>query len=381
MLHTAIIILNLLILIPSILFSRDIRNAVDCSDCHSKVYAEWKTSRHALSSAQMNPFYAKMLAWAIKSRGVASEKNCQRCHEPVRSLNLPASTVEQVADEGVTCDFCHATRLITEKEQMWFEVVPGNIKLGPFKDALPSVHNFEYSSQISESSFCLACHANMNNPHGVAFCSTENEWESSSFARDNVTCQDCHMPGMEGKVAPLGKMREQLHSHAFYGGYSQEMLNDCAEINVLAKRTGNSVRVEISIKNKTVGHALPTGSPMRMVILSVEAQDSSGLPVWKNYYQNPLQEDRQAVFMKLLQDEKGNAPVPPWEAASEKFDQRLKADEERVLTYQFQASSAIAINASLNYRLAPPPLLKKLGITDLQYTKAKLIAQKKAKIN
>lgn len=380
MIRNARIVLSILLGISAFAFSRDIRNASDCSDCHSKIYAEWKTSRHALSGAKTNPFFAKMLAWAVKTGGENAEEKCKRCHEPIRYLGLPSTTVEQVVDEGVTCDVCHAAKLVSQNQHPWFEVVPGNIKLGPFKDALPTVHNFEYSAQISESSFCLACHANEENSHGVTFCSTEKEWEMSSFAKNNITCQDCHMPGREGKAAPLGKMREQLHSHAFYGGYSPEMLNDCAEIKVQAKRQGNTVQVKVAIRNHTVGHALPTGSPMRMVILSLEAQNLDGLPVWKNYYQNPLQEDRQAVFMKLLQDKDGKAPVPPWEASSEKFDQRLKADEERILTYQFADTSAVVINADLNYRLAPPPLLKKLGITDEQYTKARLIAHKKTNI-
>ena len=375
------IFLNIAILIPVFVFSRDVRNASDCSECHSKIYAEWKTSRHALSGAQTNPLYAKMAAWASKSKGKETGDSCKRCHEPIRFLNLSSATVEQIANEGVTCDVCHATRLVSENSQMWFEVVPGNIKFGPFKDALPAVHNFEFSAQISESSFCLSCHSNSDNIHGVTFCSTGDEWQKSSFAKNDVTCQNCHMPGLEGKVAPLGKMRDQLHSHVFYGGYSQEMLNECADIDIRAKRVGNSVQVEIAVKNHTVGHALPTGSPMRMVILSVEAQDSSGLPVWKNYYQNPLKEDRQAVFMRLLQDKNGNAPVPPWEAVGEKFDRRLKADEERTLTYQFTDTSAVFIQADLNYRLAPPPLLKKLGITDEQYTKVRLITKKRVTID
>lgn len=381
MLRLVKIFLNIAFLIPVLVFPRDVRNANDCSECHSKIYAEWKTSRHALSAAQTNPLYAKMVAWVSKSKGAEAGHRCKRCHEPIRFLNLPSAVVEQVANEGVTCDVCHATRLVAENGQPWFEVVPGNIKLGPLKDALSTVHSFEFSPQISESSFCLSCHSNAENPHGVTFCSTEDEWQKSSFAKNDITCQDCHMPGMEGKVAPLGKMREQLHSHVFYGGYSQEMLNECADINVRAKRVGNSVQVEIAVKNYTVGHALPTGSPMRMVILSVEAQDSSGLPVWKNYYQNPLKEDPKAVFMKLLQDKNGNAPVLPWEAVSEKFDQRLKADEKRTLTYQFTDTSAVFIQADLNYRVAPPPLLKKLGITDEQYTKVKVITKKRVTID
>ena len=86
------------------------------------------------------------------------------------------------------------------------------------------------------------------------------------------------------------------------------------------------------------------------------------LPIWQNYKTNPLQEDPDAVFMRLLENDQGQALVPPWLATNVKFDQRLKPDETRQLFYNFPNPGGATIVATLYYRLAPPGLLTKLDL-------------------
>lgn len=358
-------------------FSQVIQSVDYCQDCHQKIVNEWKSSRHALSS-KVNPFYAAMLNWANEDTDNKAEKMCVTCHEPVRQLEMIGILADVLAVEGVTCDVCHATQRTVQGNGSKLEVAPGNVKFGPFEDALSIDHKSELSQDLSSVDFCLTCHANLETSHGLSFCSTEQEYRKSSFAQKGVTCQDCHMPTIEGVAAELGKIR-QVHSHFFYGAYTPDFLRDCASIKLEAELVENAYSLDVLITNETVGHELPTGSPMRSVYLKLEAQDSLGNVIWKNYDRNPLNEDPKAVFMRLLEDDKGNAPVPPWKAKNIRFDQRIKPDEVRKLSYTLP-KEVTSIIASLYYRLAPPLLLKKLNITESPYIDSTLITTASIKV-
>jgi len=356
-------------------FAQELESYESCANCHVQVVADWKTSRHALSTAATNPFYAAMLNWANESSGGQAGEQCDLCHVPAKSLASTPELVDQLEDEGVSCDICHAT----QPDGKWLRVNPAGIKYGPYGDAISVTHTSQFSEHVVSSRQCLICHANLESAHGFAFCSTQQEYLKSSYSKKGVTCQDCHMPAIEGKAAELGKIR-QVHSHKFYGGYNPEIVRNCATLTVDIK--GDSVQLEIAIKvtNRTVGHALPTGSPMRSVYLAIQALDANGQVVWQNYTTNPLQEDPDAVFMRLLEDENGQAPVPPWQASKIRFDQRLKPDETRELLYHIPGQHVATIFATLNYRLAPPALLKKLDLDIPPYSNVVTIATAQATV-
>jgi len=349
------------------------QSAEHCRDCHSGAYAEWKVSRHSVSTAAKNPLYSAMLQWAKRTGTDELAEQCRKCHEPVSTFNLTSGKEQQITQEGVTCDVCHATKLSGKGKERWYEPTLSNAKLGPIKDAVSSEHACEYSPVHEKAEFCLTCHGAAQTPSGIGFCSTEDEWMASPFAKKKVTCQDCHMPATEGKAAPLGKVRDKIHSHAFYGGYSKTLLHNCAEVKLSVSGEGQIKKVCVQVTNQTAGHALPTGSPMRMVVLTLVAKDSLQQPVWKNWYVNPLEEDTQAVFMRLLEDKNGRAPVPPWEAARQRFDQRLLPDKPVKLEYEISEATAVAVEATLSYLLAPPSLIAKLGITEEIYSTLKTI--------
>lgn len=367
------------LLLFACLNAQELQSYQDCQECHNTIVQDWKTSRHALSTAETNPFYAAMLEWANESTNGQAQENCDRCHVPVRALDVEPILVERLAHEGVTCDVCHATQPTGKGENAWMEVVPGNIKFGPFRNAISVVHESQFSEHIISSDHCLTCHANLESAHGFAFCSTQEEYENSSYAKQGVTCQDCHMPATEGPAAELGKIRE-VHSHRFYGGYNPEILTNCATIDMDVQLDSTYMIVRLDITNKTVGHSLPTGSPMRSVYLTLKGLDENGEVKWQNYETNPLVEDPQAVFMRLLQDDDGNAPVPPWLSTSVKFDQRLKPDETRSLSYELPRDSVAVVSASLTYRLAPPALLKKLNLLEPPYNSTVTIVKMEERI-
>ena len=189
------------------------------------------------------------------------------------------------------------------------------------------------------------------------------------------------MPSQKGKTAPLGKLRDDIYYHQFLGGYSQEMLNGCATIEIESIQKIDHYLLKVKVKNRSVGHGLPAASPLRMVILSIEAFDDADKSIWKNFNVNPISEDQQAVFMKLLEDSNGTAPALPWKASGERFDTRLMPQEERILQYNIPALNIKTIQASLNYYVAPPPLLRELYITDPNFTSIKTIYKLRQHIN
>ena len=337
--------------------AQELQSFQTCQECHAQSVLDWKTSSHARSTAEVNPFYRAMLQ---RARRADKADDCDRCHQPVTALGLNDFDARKLKNEGVTCDVCHAARVVGKGKDARLELVPGNVKFGPYKDAVPVGHQAAYSSTLVSSQFCMTCHGNLQTAHGMSFCSTEDEYRRSSFAQNGVTCQDCHMPSMEGKTAELGKIRA-VHSHIFYGGYNSEILRNCASIELTLQKSSDNLQAVIRVTNKTVGHSLPTGSPMRMVVLTVQAFDKEGNLIWQNYGDSPFT-DQQAVFMRLLENERGEAPAPPWEAARVRFDQRLKADETRELSYTFPSMQVHHINATLSYLLAPKALLEKLDL-------------------
>ncbi len=359
-----------LIILTGFCFAQDFTSSEKCERCHTQTYKHWQQSRHALSSETNSPLYKAML----QDQAQLSRDKCQKCHEPIYTLNLPGNLTQKLSREGISCDFCHATELLTKGNQANFKLVAGNIKFGPFKDAVAIEHRSQYSEYLNDPKFCLACHTNQDSPHGIAFIDLKEEWRNSSYYKQNITCQDCHLPSVSGKTAALGKIRDNIYSHQFFGGFNDEILTNCATMKVDTSRENNYLLVSVRIKNSSVGHGLPSSSPLRMIILTVEGIDELNNTIWKNYNSNPIKDDPQAVFMKLLEDRNGKAPVLPWEAVGERFDSRLMPNEERTMKYKIPADHVKSVKASLAYYIAPPPLLRELMIMDPRYTKVKIIS-------
>jgi len=363
---------NLLIfvLLTGLCYAQNFSSSQECKNCHTQTYKQWQHSRHALSAELNSPIYRAMLKEYTQSAG----QNCKKCHEPLFTLDIPEISTSKLIEEGISCDFCHATELTIKGEQSSFNLVSGNIKFGPYKDALASSHSTQYSSDLNDPKFCLVCHTNEGSPHGIAFIDLETEWKNSSFYKQDITCQDCHLPSISGKTASLGKIRDNIYNHRFFGGFNDAILTNCVSMQIDTVKENNNILVSVKIKNVSTGHGLPSASPLRMVILKVEAFDVFNNTIWKNYKTNPIKEDPQAVFMKLLEDENGKAPALPWKAVGERFDSRLMPDEERIINYKIPETLIKSIKASLVYYIAPPPLLRELNIKDVNYTKAKIIS-------
>ncbi len=307
-----------------------------CTDCHDAIATAWTSSLHAISLD--DPLYVGMRAWAADDAGPAAAAACATCHS--------APFVDGSGRTGaVTCAVCHQA----------VQEGPGPAGLAvdptlPIRTAAPPgadvPHPVVADAGIADGQICLACHAELHNPAGVPLCTTGPEsraWEGDG------SCTTCHMPG---------------GSHAFPGAVPS-LLADAATLSVSA---GTETTVRVS--NTGAGHALPTGPVLRQIVLEVRFLDGDGATV---------AEAPDRTFARVLADDAGNAPVPPWRATRVARDTRLGPGEVRTFTYPTPAGAAVAA-ARLVYHRAPPPVARRLNVADLPFMAPREMARAEAAV-
>jgi hypothetical protein len=157
---------------------------------------------------------------------------CLRCHAP-RSEQQDAFLTSDPAEvrflTGVDCVACHVRR--HRRYSAAFKPINPHGQV----TALPL---------FKESSFCSPCHqfpAWGKRVKGKLLKNTVQEWRASAYAREGVSCQDCHMP--DG-------------SHEFRGIHDPEMTRKAMQLNVRRKAKG----IDIRARNVCAGHALLLGN-------------------------------------------------------------------------------------------------------------------------
>jgi len=288
----------------------------------------------------------------------AIQDECGGCHMPmstriareaggtgeVFSLLPSASAghteLRRLAADGVSCSVCHqisnehlGTRESFNGEFVIKPTPATGVRqiFGPYRiDAgrttiMRSVTGFaqEEAAHIKQSELCATCHTLITKaygPNGEVVGSLPEqmnyqEWLHSDFAREEKSCQSCHMPAAAGPVraaSVLGDARETLARHVFVGGnaYMVRLLNryrhelgvmalpqeleatasatirqlqhDTAALTVSAPtRDANTLAFDVDIQNLT-GHKLPTGYPSRRLWLHVTVKNERGEPLFES---------------------------------------------------------------------------------------------------
>jgi hypothetical protein len=232
----------------------------------------------------------------------ASDGNCAACHTPAASVNDPygvnPTEVTGVAAEGVPCDFCHKVWdvRLDPVTQLPYLNMPGVLSYefrrppeghqffaGPFDDVAPGEDT--YSPLQQESAFCAPCH------HAVFWDTlvydSYGEWLRSDYSDPDTgqTCQDCHMPvGLADhfalvEVGGLIRNPQTIPSHKMLGAMDKAFMQDALTMAVSADRDGDKIAVQVELFNDNTGHHIPTDSPLRHLILLIEAFDTHGEPL------------------------------------------------------------------------------------------------------
>ncbi len=319
-----------------------------------------------------------------------TDGNCATCHTPYAAVNDPYGInplqVNSIANEGVGCDYCHKIKgVVLNHQSMPVDGNPGvlsyqlarpeperNLFLGSFDDMAPGDDSF--SPLYRQGQICAGCH--YGKFWDVVVYNSYGEWLLSDYSnpRTGKSCQQCHMPsGLTDRVVKLdsgGKLRDpdRIHSHQFIGGEDSEFLRSAATMEMSTQRIRKNIEVSIVIKNKNAGHHFPTGSPLRHLILVVEAIDQDGsrltqlsgkqTPEWTGEYAGKAG----TAYAKVLEELwTGIYPTAAfWNQTTVRSDNRIPARGQDLQTFQFLGPEQgdVTISATLLYRRSYEALRK-----------------------
>ncbi|TNE87225.1 MAG: hypothetical protein EP330_19060 [Deltaproteobacteria bacterium] len=257
----------------------------------------------------------------------ADTAGCADCHAPgidgpVGGHSLLDAT-GTAYDRGVHCDVCHRSEQLDLAEPAGVARLgilrpsePGGIGLGEFlpltfgprHDVANPRMGAVQRDHFTEARFCAACHELAQPakipgqsldaarwPEGaLPVHTTFSEHEAGLLS--GVRCQECHMPADRsvGNGADLGNefdippgvaggwYREpgSVRAHSFLGPRQDRelFLESAASLSIAKTVDAGTLTAEVTLTNSGAGHALPTGEPMRHVVLLVEAHcDTSRL--------------------------------------------------------------------------------------------------------
>lgn len=252
---------------------------------------------------------------------------CADCHAPGihgkaggRSLHEATGTA---FDAGNHCDVCHKIggvdltkpaglggAVILQRPHEKQSDEPGakvvQAMFGPLPDVPNEFMGGSYKPMFSTSELCAGCHQQRQEallpgsaldparwPEGLPTLDTYEEWRASSFNDPGTPCQFCHMPPDDTGLAStvdvtdadnasivFGFVRppEQIRKHIFRGPLEgAPRLIDSALNLVLGTALGTGaggqpvVKATVTVQNTLAGHAIPTGEPMRALILLLRA--------------------------------------------------------------------------------------------------------------
>jgi hypothetical protein len=362
--------------------------------------------------------------------------NCAACHTPLASNMDPSDTCgwsgchteltgqrsESVPDnialpsdqygvsptdltgnaaDGVGCDFCHKIGdvLLDPHTGLPYADRPGisSVRLyrpeegqqlffGTFDDVTRRVSSLPLQQ---ESAFCAPCHygvfggvtASGEVAGGVVIYNSFGEWLESPYSDPETgqTCQDCHMPVTDDDYFAYPEQgglrpRYPIHSHRMPGAKDETLLQNSVTMTTTARLQGDAVLAEVSITNDRTGHHVPTGVPLRHMLLIVRAVDANGnslpllegtlLPEWAGDYAG--QAGR--TYAKILEDEwTGETPTGAyWRDIRLVEDTRLAAFATDASEYAFAAPAEgpITVEACLIFRRAFYQLMAQKGWDD-----------------
>ncbi len=331
-----------------------------------------------------------------------SAGNCAACHIPGAAVDSPyemdPSQAANADKFGIHCDYCHKVAGVTLDEATGLPHAnrPGVLSTDirrPFTDGSEQPQLFfgplddpnaaegdAYLPLMSKSQFCAPCHFGVF--WDVVVYNSFGEWLESPYsdAKTGKTCQQCHMPAptvSAGRVmtnmAPgnggIDRDPSKIHAHLQLGAQDQEFMENALSMSASASFENKTVMVQVTLSNDNTGHHVPTGSPLRHLILLVSAKDAQGraltqldgpkVPEWggagdpdKGYYGGlPGQ-----GYAKIL-EELWTQVVPTgsyWNHTRLVSDNRIPAMAEDHTTYTFDGpdNSDISITVTLLYRRA-----------------------------
>ena len=328
-----------------------------CGACHGSIQKAWSASVKAKSWS--NPVFQAFLADAQAAKGPRVKMACISCHAPQAAVTGDLAVEDPVAQEGVTCNFCHnvsAVEVSAKPASYTHDPSNPNLMRGPYADSDPgSAHEFEFSETLTKGDFCSACHW-AKNDKGVEVEATYPQWKASKASANGAQCQNCHMPPAPGKASPLSKKRrDAVYAHTFAGPRVPGGLDSVVTLGAQMV----SGRLKVTVTNARGGHALPGGArSMRAITLEVAWFDGAGKELARTTVDS---------YGTEFADSAGNSPVPKWLAASVKRSNEIPADSS-MEEWADPAPGAKRAEAIVTYHPILPAYRKALAARQVDLT-------------
>lgn len=212
-----------------------------CIACHAIAAGEWRGSAHA--AAFVDPVFRAEF-------DPAPSAECVGCHAPI--ARLEGSLVPARPELGVGCTACHLD--------------DSGAILGRTDRATP--HPVRASAALVSPSACAGCHEfefpEPTSDVGLTFAATTlqqqtvSEWRGASSWIGGADCLTCHMPRTAGG-----------RSHAFPGPEETRLANSLRP-RVVLRGSRTELVIDVVVKVRNVGHAIPTGDVFRRLVFTVE---------------------------------------------------------------------------------------------------------------
>lgn len=318
---------------------------------------------------------------------------------PYRLKGIDPTGLKGVAADGIACDFCHKIGdvILDPETQLPYPDRPGILSMrlyrpeegqqlffGTFDDVPRRV---TYLPLEEESAFCAPCHYGVFSAvdgkyGGVVVYNSYGEWLESPYSDPETgkTCQECHMlpAGYNYFAYPekggLYRDPNRIHSHYMPGAKDEGLLRNSVTMTSTVTVDDGKIVLDVYITNDKTGHHVPTGVPLRHMILKLEAIDAEGNPVplmegptlpdWAGDYAGMPGK----VFAKVLEDLwTGEAPTAAyWRPIRLVEDTRIPAMATDVSRYVFPASvdGPVTIRVELLLRRAFQKLMEQKGWDD-----------------
>ncbi|HVB16036.1 MAG TPA: multiheme c-type cytochrome, partial [Stellaceae bacterium] len=229
-------------------------SALQCAVCHPVQFRQWSISQHAYAELSV-VFHAMQHSINYQLNG-SNGDFCARCHSDIAGFlgEAPDSAALErhaISREGITCITCHRIAKAYNKVSGRLAMIPGGITTpvyGPLGNkelkrviADPKYHvepnpkkvgllihdDAVYFKPIKSSTFCGSCH-DVTLFNGFRLEEAFSEYRTSPAAAQGITCQDCHMGKIQGKVSGFARgpaavvngiptETRTLHDHTFAG--------------------------------------------------------------------------------------------------------------------------------------------------------------------
>jgi hypothetical protein len=366
------IILSIIFMILSIQASELVESNT-CKACHPTIYSEFYDSSHRKASIFGNKVHKGM--WDVHPDKQKESYTYANCHTPtdlelIKKLDenkkaLPEQNNIQTQD-AISCAYCHSIKDVEShaklnqnvsslKEKVFYSANENqkDQKNKEFKDEVSlfgmmkeksgsPFHKIDYSNEnFYTGKMCTGCHSHLQNDNSFDLCRVEEKGSTS----EETNCISCHMPKIAGTATSI-KITKEHRFHGFANGAkNQELLAEYIKIDFKE----NTQDFEISIKNEA-SHNLFL-QPLRLAQLKVSIlRDNKTIAL------------ETKSFARIIG--KDGKPTMPWLADSEIKNDMIKANEKRVINYDFKLQKDDKIEVIFGYYTVNPKMIEKLNLQD-----------------